>query len=184
MLLRYLRYPLPFSCTHSFLPPCVRCVSQQWVHNPTLPFPTHRLPWVGFPAFNRYYESAKTSEHSSHFLSLSVSDTFSSFPLSLCLPEGLLQDGEPVPATPGLGKPVNPIRPLLGRKCSDLPGSQETPIYICHVLRPRSDIHARPLGRFSAAPANVTTKAPTTSVISRLNIMASVLTVYASCRHY
>ena len=94
----------------------------------------------------------------------------------------MLQDGEPVPVTPGLVKPVFPIRHLLGRKCSDLPGSQETPLYICHVLRPRPDIHARPLGRFSAAPANVTTKAPTTSVISRLNIMASVLTVYKSAR--
>jgi hypothetical protein len=47
-----------------------------------------------------------------------------------------------------------------------LPGSQETPVYICHVLRPRSDFHARPIRRFCAALANVTTKAPTISVIS------------------
>ena len=49
---------------------------------------------------------------------------------------------------------------------------------------PRSDIHAKLLGSFSVAPDKMMTKTPTTSIISRLNIMTSVLTVYASWRHH
>ena len=40
-------------------------VSQWQFRRPTPPFATHRLPRVGFPAFQRYYEGATTS--SVHF---------------------------------------------------------------------------------------------------------------------
>src|SRR5271166_4671584 len=40
-------------------------VSQWQFRKPTPPFVTHRLPRVGFPAFQRYYEGATTS--SVHF---------------------------------------------------------------------------------------------------------------------
>ena len=36
-------------------------VSQWQFRKPTPPFATHRLPRVGFPAFQRYYEGATTS---------------------------------------------------------------------------------------------------------------------------
>jgi hypothetical protein len=46
------------------------------------------------------------------------------------------------------------------RKATALPGSLETLLHICHVLRPRMEFDARPFRRFTAAPAAKTTKAP------------------------
>lgn len=70
------------------------------------------------------------------------------------------------------------------RKATAIPGSLETLLHICPVLRPRMDFGARPFRHLIAAPATRTTKAPPTYPISWLNRTAFVLTVYASCRHY
>jgi hypothetical protein len=47
------------------------------------------------------------------------------------------------------------------RTRSVLPSSQGTPLCLCPVLRPRSDLHASPQRRLGTTPANLTTKAPT-----------------------
>jgi hypothetical protein len=53
-----------------------------------------------------------------------------------------------------------PVR-SKGRSQSDLSSSQGTLSCLCPALRPRSDLHAKPLRRFDSAPAVLTTKAPT-----------------------
>ena len=52
---------------------------------PALPFPTRRLSRDDFPAFKRYYESAKTPEDSSRQASVSLAITDTSFDLSRSL---------------------------------------------------------------------------------------------------
>jgi hypothetical protein len=52
-------------------------------------------------------------------------------------------------------------RCVTPRTRSVLPSSQGTPLCLCPVLRPRSDLHASPQRRLGTTPANLTTKAPT-----------------------
>ena len=67
-----------------------------------------------------------------------------------------------------------------GRRQRDLPGSWATRSHSCHALRSRPDLHARRLRRAGAAPADTTTKAPATCLVSGFNDAASVIAAYAS----
>jgi len=74
----------------------------------------------------------------------------------------------------GLVIPAAPYPVFSRRRFLDLPGSQNTLVYICPAHGPRTNFHARPLERFSAAPAIANTKAPSIILISRLNHRAFV----------
>ena len=52
------------------------------------------------------------------------------------------------------------------------------------LLDPGRIATTKPIQWHDIAPAVLTTKAPTTIIVSRLNNTAFVLAVYASCRHY
>ena len=49
---------------------------------------------------------------------------------------------------------------FIPRRQEALPASLKTPSPLCPALRPRADLHARPLRRFGVAPARSNTKAP------------------------
>jgi hypothetical protein len=53
----------------------------------------------------------------------------------------------------------DPLR-LCPRRQEALPASLETPSPLCPALRPRADLHSRPLRRFGVAPVVPRTKAP------------------------
>jgi hypothetical protein len=68
--------------------------------------------------------------------------------------------GDTVPAGLGFGVPVAPIRPLPWRRW-DLSGSWGILVRSCPVLGPRQDRTCQALRHADAAPALLTTKAPT-----------------------
>jgi hypothetical protein len=105
----------------------------------------------------------------------SASDTPELLPLSW------RSRAESSPAASDLGQPVWSVIRLLFSpwRQEALPASLETPLPLCPALRPRADLHARPLRRFSVAPAIITTKAPPCYRISRLYHTASRLAAYA-----
>jgi hypothetical protein len=126
---------------------------------PAPPFPTDRLPdGPGFPAFDRYYEGAKTTVSTARLRFLGVKH----------LPDApfwFLGD-------PRLGwfrvswrYPLSPRLTVLLRLEGILRPSRvprEPPCVVCPALRPRPGRNARPLRRSAAAPAAFTTKARTT----------------------
>ena len=81
-----------------------------------------------------------------------------------------------------------PARTLVCRRPSGSPVMETTssprflghPLRICPALRPRPGCHAKPFRHSSAAPADLTTKAPAIKFLSRLNHTASAVAVYAS----
>jgi hypothetical protein len=80
---------------------------------------------------------------------------------------------------PGVGYPVSPPGFFRGDdRISQVPG--EPPFPFAHVLRPRPVSVPDPLRDACVAPAMLTTKAPTTKTLSRLNSMAFGLAVYVS----
>ena len=89
---------------------------------------------IGFPAFNRYYEGAKTSRvHPARsvsfawrYRSLRSGVSFSWMP-------------EAPSTSPGLGRPDCPCRRCGSGDQRDLPSSQGTRLCICPALRPRQD---------------------------------------------
>lgn len=145
------------------------------------PFLLTGFPGAGFPAFKRYYERAKTSRFPSR------RTCALQYLLALHQFVSLLQahccNGADA-AMPGVRYTGSPLPGPLRRRNLDLPGYQDTLVYICPALGPRMDFHARPFRRFNAAPAIAITKAPSIVLISRLNHTAFVPAVYASCRHY
>jgi len=78
-------------------------------------------------------------------------------------------------AHPSRGCPPGTLCPL--RSHSQLPWKPY--LSLCPALRPRADFHARPLRRFSVAPAIPNTKASPSISISRLNHTASRPAAYA-----
>ena len=143
-----------------------------------VPFPTPRLPRLGSPAFQQYYETAKTPAaphpHSVRHValgylglaSLSLRWTLSHRPPAWMLfrrwhPLRLWSQGR---------KRVShvPREPYCAFALFSDPGRTSAP---------------RPYRRSGAAPAVQTTKAPATGSLSRLHHTALALAVYASCRH-
>jgi len=151
--------------------------------SPTSPFPTQWLPRVGSPPFTRYYEDAKTSVCSSRLSSYSFETRLLPLLHLLSLASGR---GVP-PAAPGrwssgfatcsgsfyrkksVGSLKFPGNPFSAFALLSDPGRFSTP---------------SPLRRFDAAPAVMTTKAPTLVFVSRLNHTALAPAPYASCRHH
>jgi len=58
------------------------------------------------------------------------------------------------------------------------------PLRVCHVLRPRRNLDAKPFQRFGVALPYLDEKGSRNQVISGFNSMASPLAVYASCRRH
>src|SRR5208337_3239040 len=133
--------------------------------SPTSPFPTQWLPRVGSPPFTRYYEDAKTSVCSSRLSSYSFETRLLPLLHLLSLASGR---GVP-PAAPGrwssgfatcsgsfyrkksVGSLKFPGNPFSAFALLSDPGRFSTP---------------SPLRRFDAAPAVMTTKAPTLVLFS------------------
>jgi hypothetical protein len=139
------------------------------------------FPGAGFPAFNRYYERTKTS--GSRLVKLAPYDTSLGLHRFVSLLQAQCSSGAQYCNARGYLY-RQPLPGLFSRRRNlDLPGSQDTLVYICPALGPRTDLYARPLERFGAAPAITSTKAPSIILISRLNHTAFVPAVYASCRH-
>ena len=139
------------------------------------PFPTYWLLWASSPAFNRYYEGAKTA--SARFLTsllarIGYPDVSQCFAYTGC---------ETPPAYLGLGRPVAlllvsfrrgnsrlshvPVKPYLHLPCS------QTPDGLSHL----------PLRASSAVPVDTTTKTPSFIRLTRLIHTAFAIAVYASC---
>jgi hypothetical protein len=151
--------------------------------SPTSPFPTQWLPRVGSPPFARYYEDAKTS--AAHPVSLRIPSGHGYFPASLFL-RSLLGPGSRARCAGAL---VYRFRPLLRlvpeEEVSRISQVPREPVRAFALLFDPGRISApSPLRRFDAAPAALTTKAPTLTFISRLNHTALAPAPYASCRHH
>ena len=118
-------------------------MSQHRLHNPTSPFPTRRLPRAGFPAFNRYYENAKTAPRYLRRFRFSLAVRSLAPLLALCprcrvRPEGQRPSGRQdscsagTPSLPALtrkvtgGSPKFPGNPCASALLSD-PGPTSTP---------------------------------------------------------
>ena len=69
---------------------------------------------------------------------------------------------------PRVGYPVFPLNPLP----------------VCHVLRPRRNVRAKPFRRFGVARSYRNEMSFRNAVISGFNSMALKLAVYASCQRY
>jgi hypothetical protein len=159
------------------------CISPTVSASPTSPFPTPWLPRVGSPPFARYYEDAKTS--AAHPVSLRIPSGHGYFPASLLFAR---YSGRGVaPAAPGRWS--TGFAPLLRlvpeEEVSRISQVPREPVRAFALLFDPGRISApSPLRRFDAAPAAMTTKAPTLIFISRLNHTASAPAPYASCRHH
>lgn len=57
------------------------------------------------------------------------------------------------------------------------------PSQVCHVLRPRRNLFAKPLQRFGIVPAYLDVEDFHFMDISGFNSTAFLFVVYASCRH-
>jgi hypothetical protein len=76
-------------------------------------------------------------------------------------------------------------RLFIDRERQPLTGSRDTPIYLCHALRPRSGHTGHSLnGPCDAVLPYAIRKTPTIIEFSRFYNAASVLAAYASCRPY
>ena len=127
-----------------------------------------------FPAFNRYYEDTKTA--SARLSRLRI-------PLGVRYP-GLLSLSWRLRTESALTVldlvHAGVVRSgFIPRRQEALPASLKTPSPLCPALRPRADLHARPLRRLGVAPAIPSTKAPPLISISRFNDTALRLAAYA-----
>ena len=115
---------------------------------PASPFATHRLPRGGYPAFNRYYGDAKTASARLLRLRLTLGARYPGCSL-------FLGDDEPRadPSSWTLLSRCGPIR-HCPRRQEALPASLETPSPLCPALRPRADLHARPVAALRHGPRN------------------------------
>ena len=73
-----------------------------------------------------------------------------------------------------------PTPEILRQRRQDLLGSWKTPMPACPALRPRQDLHARPLRRLGVAFRQYATATAPAFGLSRLNHAAYELAVYAS----
>ncbi len=194
VFLRRHDYP-PFSVGHAFHGLRVPNVFQRRFRNPTSPFATRRLPRDGlircahpcgaawrqsisaslrFPAFNRYYGDAKTASALLSRLRLklgarylgSLSLSWRPEPKTRLRSRILLSRCDPIPAFSRGDR-------RLSR------ASLKTPSPLCRALRPRADLHAKPLRRFGVVPAITNTKTPPFIFLSRLFHTALQLAAYA-----
>jgi hypothetical protein len=62
----------------------------------------------------------------------------------------------------GVGRPVSPLLRLFcwGRSQTDLSSSQGTLLCLCPALRPRSDLHAKPVAAFRVFRLSISTALP------------------------
>ncbi len=157
------------------------CVSSDGSVVPTSSFANHRLLWVSYPAFNRYYEDAKTaSVHLSAF-------AFRSAPITPLAFSFLAATGEKRARGPGSWScRCDPNPASCPRRQEALPASLETPSPLCPALRPRADLHALPIRRFGVAPARSNTKAPPFSFLrdSMTRLYGSLPTLEGSISGY
>jgi len=153
-------------------------VFQSWFQrrfrNPASAFATHRLPRDGYPAFKGYYADAKTASARLLRLRSKLGARYLGL-LSLSWRRGA-KSSLPILdlVHPGWSLPAS-----FPRRQEALPASLKTPTLLCRALRPRADLHARPLRRFSMAPAITNTKAPSGCILSRLIHTASQFAAYA-----
>ena len=141
------------------------------------PFPTHRFLWGSSPAFNRYYEGAKTASVrllTSLYARIGYPVVSQYFAYAGC---------ETPPAYPGLGQPVAqllvsfrqgnsrlshvPVKPSLHLPCSQTPNGS------WHL----------PLSCFGCCSRGSNYENSISIKITRLNHTAFVIAVYASCQH-
>jgi hypothetical protein len=147
------------------------------------PLPYSAAPSGRFAPFQRYYEAAKIS--AARYAALRIPSSRVYFPSSVSF-RSLRVLGVSLPLRLGVGRPVSPLLRLFswGRSQTDLSSSQGTlslplPCSQTPVGSPRQ----ASCGCFDAAPAVLTTKAPTSIIVSRLNHTALAFAPYASCRH-
>ena len=161
------------SLTHSQIPSHPLCFPASVLRLDAL-LPSTGSGAATVPPLPRYYGGAKTARCPSRRASLpSLGDTMPA-PAALlrCVPECCSA----------------PARTLVCRRPSGSPVMETTssprflghPLRICPALRPRPGCHAKPFRHSSAAPADLTTKAPAIKFLSRLNHTASAVAVYAS----
>jgi hypothetical protein len=118
-------------------------------------------------------------------VSLRIPSRHGYFPYSICFRSPRVM--EFLPLRLGVGLPVSPLAPARSRERSqsDLSSSQGTLFSAFALLSdPGRFSTPSPLRRFDAAPAVMTTKAPTLVFVSRLNHTALAPAPYASCRHH
>ena len=122
--------------------------------HPLSVFPSLRRLAAGrLRRFHRYYEGAVTSCRPSRRTS------FPSFGGTTVPPGHFVPLRTGAPHGPGVGHPVSPAGILPWRR-QDLRRSWGTLVCFCPALRPRPDLHIRPLRCVSAAPVGSTAKAP------------------------
>ena len=119
------------SLTHSFVPVHTFVFLKIDSITRRTPFPNHRLLWASSPAFNRYYEGAKTASVrflTSLFARIGYPDVSHYFAYAGC---------ETPPTYPGIGRPVAlflvssrqgnrrlshvPVKPYIHLPCSPTP---------------------------------------------------------------
>ena len=106
--------------------------------SPTVPFATPRLPPMGSPAFNRYYETAKTAASVAPFASVSLARGV--LRSSSCFARHGREERGPDARTL-----VNRCRPnpVVSRRIgAALPAFQDAPMCLCPALRPRPGLRA------------------------------------------
>lgn len=153
---------------------CPIGVSNGGFHNPASPFATHRLLWVSFPAFRRYYGDAKTASVLLLRLRFSLCARYLGSLSVFFTRRPKVRRQARI-----LFYRFDPSRCSFPWRQEALPASPKTPVLLCAALRPRADFRARPLRRFRVAPATQTTKAPPFYFLSRLYHTALQLAAYA-----
>ena len=152
--------------------------------SPTVPFATHRLPPIGYPAFKHYYETIKTAASVAPFASVSLARG-----VLCCFPCFARRDrGKPAPCAWTLVTRCRPCPVVVQRIGAALPAFQDAPMCLCPALRSRSGLHAlglRPSKRATycvpggIGPPGVSRKSQTIP-ISGFNHAALTLAPYAS----
>jgi hypothetical protein len=152
-------------------------MSQQRVHDPDASLPSPGSARAFVPPLRRYYQGTATSCRPSRHVSFpSLGGAMGSriFRSRRCC----MRQRRAWGWSPGI-----PFRDFFhgDDRISQVPGEPQFPF--AHVLRPRPACVPDRLRNACVAPATLTTKAPTTTTLSRLNSMAFGLAVYASrCR--
>ena len=139
-------------------------------------------PGRSFPAFQRYYEGAKTTWSS---LPPLLPPACSAVPCRSPVIRYLPRRGSPLRSR-ALVSRSGPIPAFVyDREAQALPGSRDAPIPLCHALGSRSGRLAPGLLRQAGtAPLGTIRKTPAIICLSGFDHMASRLAAYASCRPY